>query len=139
MKGFDLDGILIPDMDTKSGDCETLLRTRNDYFPIFYPKGKWCIISGRPYEIDNVLTHKWAEYYFSGNPPISIHLGATVKTMFNPIIVAQYKWLMCKKLNITAFFESSNIQVKIMKRLDIHNEIKIHHWATFINNSIGDL
>ena len=63
--GYDLDGILAPDVRGGEG-FNHVLDVRDELFvPLFKPQGEWCIITGRP-AIDISTTKEWVKKNFVG-------------------------------------------------------------------------
>ena len=74
MIAFDFDGVFIPDFDKipMLGGIEEFYEMTQFIQPIFIPKGRWSILTGR---IHHYLkyTKSYSDKYFSDNKPTTIY------------------------------------------------------------------
>lgn len=133
--GFDLDGVLCPDIDLdwdKPGfDFSYLFDLRMKLPPMFVPQGRYTIITGRPFD-DKKHTEEWMKKF-------NLH---PVDIRFNPKdpvdwrVVAQHKvdTIMELRYSLTLFVESSHKQVEYIRQ-QVHH-IPIYHFSDFVAGKI---
>lgn len=130
MIGYDLDGVLGPDIIIK-GNLGELLRIRDQNLkPLFNPPGEWVLITGRPIE-DRKSTTKWILDNFE-NPPVKIyHKNESLDT------AAEYKASVINKIpDLRLFIESDESQVEYLTQNTI---VKIIHYSTMMEDILKEL
>jgi hypothetical protein len=138
MIGYDLDGVLVPDLDLEDTPYHPLM---NEFRckrlkPLFVPSGEFVIITGRP-----ISDHKMTSYWVEKNLP-----GCVGLWMNDGIINDAVTWKVSQinlwnsiqtieSRKITTFIESDDKQVDILseKCYDTH----IVHFSDFITSCIG--
>jgi hypothetical protein len=135
--GFDLDGILTPDVKAGEG-FHDVLKYRDDLFvPLFKPQGEWCIITGRP-GMDKACTEEWAKQSFIDNPPFRIYhdpmMSVENAQLVDVAVEHKKKWI--KFSHIEVYFESSIEQVRELRRVVKPARCEIVHWGSFVNRCL---
>lgn len=118
--GYDLDGVLCPDIDltrnTLNGcSLSQVIQARRALAPMFYPAGPFVVITGRPVA-DRELTVEWMSNYFSADQYKLIHnTGGSLDRSES----AAFKVNHILELGVTLFVESdADIAQRIRTRLE---------------------
>lgn len=114
--GYDLDGVLVPDLDAgKEVDLHTLLQARRRLRPLFQPQGNYAIVTGRPMS-DSQDTRDWIHEYLHV-PPAAIFI-ASKDTPLNDNESAAFKAHYVQAYGMCMFVESSpSIAMSILQRI----------------------
>lgn len=135
---FDLDGVIFPDIkiDWRVENIDNLLFIRKHLMPIFYPVGRFYIITGRPEE-DRGYTEDWLKQW--NIRPQAMFMNKYVKPgVFTDDIVIKHKSDTINELNkdgsILKFVESDVNQVREIQKL---TNVHIVHFMDFVSKAIG--
>lgn len=125
--GFDLDGVLISDLDFSiSKDINNFLEIRSKYpYPNFVPQGDYVIITGRN-SSDREKTLFWIEKFLKKNPPKKIFHDCPDFRKG-----AEYKVKIINQEKIPVFVESDIEQFYYIKE-NCKNS-KILHFGSVLN------
>lgn len=138
MIGFDLDGVLVPDLAFDKWDEKYNAFRNENLVPIFQPNQDFIIITGRPL-CDKFITDEWVYTHFNNNPFFTgCFFGVPIERANNYDYVARFKAKMIDWFRVEKYFESSLSQTNLIKEL-IKTEAKIFHWETIINEKIYGL
>lgn len=117
MIGYDLDGVLIPDMNFGEYQIEDFLRIRRDLpRAMFQPEGEYVIITGRPAS-DAHHTVDWVQRSLDIKPQFIYHGNVDWTT------AKEYKADTIQKLGLKMFVESCPEQAEFFRRFCPNTEI----------------
>jgi hypothetical protein len=122
MIGFDLDGVLVSDIDWNSMTIQDY-SLRFFMFPLFIPTGDYVIITGRPEE-DRLSTLEWVEKFLYGNLPQEVFCKNTDYRK-----AELYKASVLNSLNLELYVESSEEQCYYLRKT---TSTKIVHFSSEI-------
>ena len=133
MIGYDLDGVLISDLNWPDDMSleEFLEMRRSEPRANFVPQGNYVIITGRN-ATDRAYTLQWIKENLSDNPPLVLHHAC-----IDHREGARYKANVINREGIKIFIESDAKQVEYLKA-NCPN-CKVYHFGSFINESIAKL
>lgn len=111
MVGFDLDGVLQPDLRyTKNFNLVEVNKVRTLMLPLYQPKGPWCIITSRSIE-DKEEVATWVDKSFAVKPMLVVQCCEASE------ISSDYKARMLDLYdNITIYVESDHPTAVDIKR-----------------------
>lgn len=126
MIGFDLDGVLVNDIDYSE---LTDYSIRNIILPLFQPRGEYVIITGRPYA-DKVDTLKYVRKHFNKQPIKVFCDNADYRKSW------QYKLkILEENKHIDVYIESDFDTVKFLNS-NLRHRVRVIHFPTYIEGII---
>lgn len=140
MYGFDLDGVISPDI-VWPGSVDALLLARDLVCPLFVPSMPFCICTARP-PCDEETTMKWLERYNITPEYVKFGKYSFVDeehlndTDFNLSGAVRHKSeCINEDLRITKFFESDLEQANGIREL-VRDGVEVIHFATWITDNM---
>lgn len=133
MIGYDLDGVLISDLNWPEATClrEFLEIRRSEPRANFIPKGQYVIITGRN-TTDYNYTVEWVERCLKDNLPMTLYHGCP-----DHRVGAAYKAKIINEQGITVFVESAWEQVEYIRK---HcPNCKVYHFGSLVSETIFNL
>lgn len=136
MIAYDLDGVLINDsvFGVHSSVLHYLIQREECCYPLFYPSGDWCIITGRPKAPDEPYTLRWLRKYFVDNPPKHVFHDNTMienGALYKASVINEHP-------GITMFIESSKKQTEIISTL-LKRPIELVCFSEFLSHFFHDM
>lgn len=133
MIGFDLDGVLVSDLNWPDGlTLDKFLQMRADVpFANFIPKGKYVIVTGRN-SSDYRYTMLWIEKNLSDNPPYKVFHDCEHYSK-----AAEYKAKVINENGIRVFIESDKNQVEYLR--ENCPNCKVYHYGSFLSEAFSNL
>lgn len=136
--GFDLDGVLCPDIDIDSleGELDStvalsrVIAARQLLMPMFKPKGNFVVVTGRPY-YDLQYTKQWLQRHF-GFSALLIHNDVG---HLKHEAATNFKARHIKAMKLKTYVESS-LTITQMLREACPNT-NIIHFDALVINSLG--
>ena len=133
MIGFDLDGVLISDLNFPDDmPIERFLEMRaSEPYANFVPKGDYVIVTGRN-STDVEYTKAWIEKNLSSNPPYKLFHDCPDQSQG-----AEYKAKIINQNRILKFIESDIVQAEYLKKHCPY--CKVIHFGSFISETFYNL
>lgn len=130
--GYDLDGVLCPDIDLNRLNQELTLQAvidaRQALVPMFRPESPFVVITGRP-GVDKPLTVEWLRHYFKDVDYQLFHnRGGPMSKMDS----AHFKSGLILSLGLTLFIESDEEIARLMRQRPYTHNVKVLTLADLI-------
>lgn len=132
MIGYDIDGILAPDIVFNESMFGEVEEVRTYWMkPLFIPEGEYVLITGRP-ACDAVNTMRWVDHFFRDNTPQSVYHDNV-----DPLKPELYKMKVLKDNPSIDIFIESDFETTQFLRRQLKNKCLIIHYATMVRQSIN--
>lgn len=130
--GYDLDGVLCPDIDLNrlNQECSlpTVIQARQALIPMFRPEPPFVVITGRP-GADKELTAEWLRHYFRD---VDYQLFHNRGGSMSKAESADFKSGLIISLGLTLFIESDEEIARLMRQQAYPHNVKVLTLADLI-------